>query len=145
MAGDPVSALAHAFMTKDSRAFVCGTFAASYAKYSGIQDRACFDRAVMGPFDREIDVNPPLIVHLAASPDDFVAWSLIRDDALVYLYVKESYRDRGIGRSLLTRALRRAVFQTPAGLRLQTRAYGMALRFAPFLLHDVRVSKEVAA
>ncbi len=133
-------------MDKAARPFVCASFAASYSKYSGLGDRrADFDRAVMAPFERALDANAPEVLVLASSPDDYAGWVLTQGTSLVYLYVKEAFRDRGVGRSLLDANLERCVFQTPAGIRLQQHKFGRALRLAPFLLLATRAEQREAA
>ncbi len=140
-----MSTLARVELSRSSRPFVCSSFAGSFSKYSGLSQRVDFDRHVMEPFERALDGSPPTILALAASPDDFVGWSLIVGDALVYLYVKQAFRGRGVGRLLLADGLERAVYQTPAGIRLQQHRYGRALRLAPFLLMAASVKQREAA
>jgi len=131
-------------MTREARAFVCSSFGGSFAKYSGLRDRRDFDRLVIAPFERALAENAPELVVLAGSPDDYVGWVLTQGDVLVYLYVKEAFRDRGVGRSLLPDGLASAVFQTPAGMRLQRWKYGKVLRPAPYLLMARRAEREAA-
>jgi hypothetical protein len=121
-----------------SRPFVCNTFASSYQRYSGLESRKDFNRYVMAPFEAALDATPPTILALASSHDDLVGWALTAGNSLVYVYVKEAFRDHGVGRSLLDRGLTGAVFQTPAGIRLQQRNYGKALTPRPFMLLSER-------
>lgn len=89
----------------------------------------------MDPFELALERTAPVILALADSPDDFVGWALSVGTTLVYLYVKQAFRGRGVGRGLLPDGLERAVFQTPAGARLQRWRYGKPLRTAPYALH----------
>lgn len=130
--------LAKVSLSRETRGFVCATFASSFKRYSGLSDRRAFDGHVMAQFERALDANAPTILVLASSPDDFVGWSLVQGEALVYVYVKLAYRDRGIGRALLPDGLTAVVFQTPAGSRLQRSKWGHPLRSVPYLLHAER-------
>jgi GNAT superfamily N-acetyltransferase len=136
-----VSTLAEVPLTRATRSFACGTFAASYRRYSGLTSRLAFDGHVMAPFEAALleDNGEGLrVLALAGSPDDFVGWSLVRGDTLVYVYVKLAYRGRDIGTSLLEHGLMSVVFQTPAGAALQRAKFGHALHPAPFALHALR-------
>ncbi len=128
-----MSTFARVKLDESTRPWVFSTFGTSYQKYSGL-NRKDYNRVVIGPFERALEDGDLTILALAAAPDDFVAWSLTLGANLVYLYVKEVFRNRGIGRSLLAPGLTGVVYQTPAGIWLQQHKYGKALRLQPFAL-----------
>lgn len=125
-------------LPRGARAFVFTSFASGYSPHAGSESAEGFKVACIDPLERLIALGfvGVHVAHLAGVPDELVGWSAVMGDALVYVYVKQLFRKRGIASALVPDGLERVVFRTPNGEKFERARFGHLLQPAPYLLAE---------